>query len=144
MTTTYTGSHLRERDQIIQEKHQLEIKNLEGKIQKLKYALDESSKNGFDASHRGSCLARSLGFNDVYDAQAVIDSSDHPITFREAHDRLLAVEAQLAIQKSETEKLQMKLARAEERAKTAEHESRRIAKEKSYVAWHLLSAYDYR
>ncbi|KAF8900697.1 DNA repair protein endonuclease SAE2/CtIP C-terminus-domain-containing protein [Gymnopilus junonius] len=123
MTSTYSSSSLRERDQIIHEKYKKEIKDLETKIQRIKYTADETSKNLFDAQNRGRRLAGSLGFHDTYDAQVAIDSSDSNLTYRECLDRLRETEANLAFEKKEVLLLRFKL-------RNVERENKRLALEK--------------
>ncbi|KDR79382.1 hypothetical protein GALMADRAFT_243412 [Galerina marginata CBS 339.88] len=123
MNPSYSGSHLRERDQLILEKHEEEINALQAKFWRLKYSADEISKNLFDASNRGRRLAESLGFNDVFDAQVAIDSAEHSVTYRECLERLQIAEAQLSVEKKDVQILQAKLHEKEQ-------ENKKLAKEK--------------
>jgi len=106
---TFSSSLLRERDQKILEKHAREKSELELKIQRLKKVYDERSKELFDALHRGDRLARSIGFDNLYEAQVYLDSFDHSTTFKECMDRIRILEAELTCEKKEVEILQVKL-----------------------------------
>ena len=123
MATTYSGSSLRERDQIIHEKYQKEIRDLELKIQRIRYTADETSKQLFDSHNRGRRLAESLGFQDTYDAQVAIDASDSKLTYRECLDRLKELEAELSSEKKEVQLLHCKL-------RNAERDNKRLTLEK--------------
>ncbi|PPQ82267.1 hypothetical protein CVT26_010065 [Gymnopilus dilepis] len=123
MATTYSGSSLRERDQIIHEKYQKEIRDLELKIQRIRYTADETSKQLFDSHNRGRRLAESLGFQDTYDAQVAIDASDSKLTYRECLDRIKELEAELSSEKKEVQLLHCKL-------RNAERDNKRLTLEK--------------
>ena len=121
-TAGYSSVQLRERDKLLIDKHQMELAIFEKKLQKVKSINDETAKQLFDAVNRGRRLARSLGFDDVYDAQFAIDSIDHDISFRECYDRLHRQDDQLSAQKKEVEALETKLHNAEEKVKELQME----------------------
>lgn len=109
---TFSGSLLRERDKKLLEKHAKEKAELEFRIQKQKRISDERAKELFDALHRGDRLARSIGFEDLYEAQIYLDSFDHSTTFKECIDRTKSLETELKCEKKEVEILQFKLNKA--------------------------------
>ncbi|KAF8806782.1 hypothetical protein BYT27DRAFT_7100717 [Phlegmacium glaucopus] len=115
--TIYTSVQLRERDKLLSDKHQKEIAILERKLQKVKAINDETAKQLFDAVNRGRRLARSLGFDDVYDAQFTIDSVDHDISFRACYDRLHKLDDQVSSGKKEMATLETRLSNAEGKVK---------------------------
>ena len=106
---TFSSSPLCERDQKILEKHAREKSELELRIQKLKQVNDARSKELFNALHRGDRLARSIGFDNPYEAQVYLDSFEHSTTFKECVDRIQILEAELTCEKKEVEILQIKL-----------------------------------
>ena len=116
-TEGYSSIHLRERDKLLSDIHLKEVAILEKKLQKVKSNCEETAKQLFDAVDRGRKLAQSLGFNDVYDAQFVIDSADHDISFRECYDRLHKQDDQLSAGKKEIATLERKLYNSEEKVK---------------------------
>ena len=121
-TAGYSSVQLRKRDKLLLDKHQIEVAILEKKIQKVKAISDETAKQLFDAVNRGRKLARSLGFDDVYDAQFAIDSIDHDISFRECYDRLHRQDDQLSARDMELTTLKTKLHDAEEKVKELQAE----------------------
>ena len=121
-TAGCSSVQLRERDKLLLDKHQMELAILEKKLQKVKSISDETAKQLFDAVNRGRRLARSLGFDDVYDAQFAIDSMDNDISFRECYDRLQSQDDQFSAQKKEIEALETKLHNAEEKVKELQTE----------------------
>ena len=121
-TAGYSSVQLRERDKLLLDKHQTEVAILERKLQKVKAIGDETARQLFDAVNRGRKLARSLGFDDVYDAQFAIDSADHDISFRECYDRLHRQDDELSARKKEVEALEAKLHNAEEKVKELQTE----------------------
>ncbi|KAF8960813.1 DNA repair protein endonuclease SAE2/CtIP C-terminus-domain-containing protein [Flammula alnicola] len=123
---TYSRTFLRERDQIVSEKHQSEINALNQKHFTLKRQADEISKNLFDSNNRGRRLAALLGYNDVYDAFIDIESAEHGILFRECVERVQTAEAQLSIEKTEVEILQAKLRKLEQAHRTLAAEKREL------------------
>jgi chromosome segregation ATPase len=121
-TAGYSTVQLRERDKLLLDKHQIEVAILEKKLQKVKSNSDETARQLFDAVNRGRRLARSLGFDDVYDAQFAINSIDHDTSFRECFDRLHRQDDQLSAQKEEITALETKLHNAEEKVKELQTE----------------------
>jgi hypothetical protein len=109
---TFSSSLLRERDQKTLAKHAREKTELELRIQKLKRVNDARAKELFDALHRGDGLARSIGFDNLYEAQVYIDSLEPSTTFKECVDRIRILEAELTCEKKEVEILQVKLEKA--------------------------------
>jgi len=120
--TVYSSVQLRQRDKVLSDKHQNEIAILEKKLLKVKSINDETAKQLFDAVNRGRRLAKSLGFDDVYDAQFAIDSVDHDLSFRECYDRLHRLDNQLSAEKKEMTTLETKLNNAEEKVKELQTE----------------------
>jgi hypothetical protein len=113
----FSSSLLRERDQKILEKHAREKAELEFRIQKVKKVNDERAKELFDALHRGDRLARSIGFDNLYEAQIYLDSLDHSTAFKECMDRIRILEAELTCEKKEVEILQVKLNKVEDNSR---------------------------
>lgn len=138
MTSTYSSSYLRDRDKGIHDKYQNEIRILEAKIEKQRRNLDEHLKTAFDVRNSGERLARSLGFNNVFDAQVAIDSLDYSFTLKDTLDRLDEAEAEITTQKKEKEIIQDKLTSVEEKYKKIEHENNRLLKEKAYVFYSFV------
>ena len=121
---TYSSAQLRERDQRVNETRQQEIDALNSKMQKLRQNYDSASKELFSVVNRERRLVEALGFESVYEAQIAIDSTDHPISFRNCMERVQTAEAQLLIEKKEGELLQAKLRDIESENKllTAKHQ----------------------
>jgi len=111
---TVSSSFLRERDQKILEKHAKERAELEWKLQKMKRITDDTAKELFDAVHRGTRLARSLGFEDIYAAQVFIDTAEYDISFKDYMGRLKVLQAELLCEKKEAAVLQARLGKAED------------------------------
>lgn len=99
----------RERDRRIIEKYEKETAELERKVQKIKHSSEETAKELFDAVNRGKRLARSLGFEDVYEAQIFVDSVEREVSFKDCIARLKILEAELSCEKKEVAVLQAKL-----------------------------------
>jgi len=110
---TFTGPLLRERDKKIIEKYEKEKGELERRLQKIKHSSEETAKELFDAVNRGRRLSRSLGFEDVYEAQIFIDSVEHEVSFKDCMARFKILEAELRCEKKEVAVLQAKLAKTE-------------------------------
>ena len=111
---TFSSCNLRARDQRLLEKFEKEKAEYERKIQKIKYRADETAKELFDAVHRGNRLARSLGFENVYEAQVFIDSAEHDVLFRDCFSRVQLLEAQLVSEKKEAEISQARIRNLED------------------------------
>ena len=111
---TFSSSDLRARDQRLLEKFEKEKAEYERKIQKIKYRADDTAKELFDAVHRGNRLARSLGFENVYEAQVFIDSAEHDVLFRDCFSRVQLLEAQLVSEKKEAEISQARIRNLED------------------------------
>ena len=113
---TYSSIHLRERDKILETKHQKELALIERKVDRLRRSNDDTLKQLFDVRIRGDKLARSLGFHDIHDAQVAIDTADHeaPLTFKECFARVDALQAELTRERAQHEKLREYLRLVEE------------------------------
>ncbi|KAF8227220.1 hypothetical protein L208DRAFT_1433702 [Tricholoma matsutake] len=113
---TYSSAHLRERDKILEAKHQKELAFIERKVDRLRWSNDDILKQLFDVRTRGDKLARSLGFNNVHEAQVAIDTADHetPLTFKECLAQVDALQGNLARERTQHEKLREYLRLVEE------------------------------
>ena len=113
---TYSSVHLRERDKILEAKHQKELALVERKADKLRWSYDDTLKQLFDARTRGDKLARSLGFNDIHEAQVAIDTpgNETSLTFKECFARVDALQVDLARERAQHEKLREYLRLVEE------------------------------
>lgn len=113
---TYSSAHLRERDKILEAKHQKELAFLERKCDRLRWSNDDTLKQLFDARLRGDKLARSLGFNDIHEAQVAIDTTDYetPPTFKDCIAHVDALRTDLARERAQHEKLREYLRLVEE------------------------------
>ena len=101
---------MRERDRIVQEKHQKELSNLQRKIDYLRRTNDDSMKDAYDIQARASRLAICLGFQDLTEAQIYIDTADHKIPYRECFEEVGSLKIQLEAANSEVEGLKEHLA----------------------------------
>lgn len=113
---TYSSSHLRVRDKFLEAKHQKELALVERKADRLRWSYDDALKQLFDARARGDKLARSLGFNDIHEAQVAIEAPGHEtsLTFNECFARVDALQADLARERAQHEKLREYLKLVEE------------------------------
>jgi hypothetical protein len=104
---TYSSAHLRERDKILEEKHRKQFALVERKVDRLRRSNDDTLKQLFDVRMRGDKLARSLGFNDIHEAQVAIDTADHelPLTFKECFALLDVLQSELTRERAQHEKL---------------------------------------
>ncbi|RDB16596.1 hypothetical protein Hypma_002805 [Hypsizygus marmoreus] len=146
----FSSSHLRERDKILQEKHQKELSILERKIERLRWSNNDTLKQLFEAQTRGKRLAQSLGFNDIYEAQVTVDTADRELPYKECLERVETLQVELSSEKAhyltsldqmklleeENERLKVTLAalekaQAESKTKVAKHKStsERLAQE---------------
>src|SRR6266576_5556475 len=100
---TYSSAHMRERDKLIEGKYQKELYALQRKIDKLRYANDDTLKQLFDMQARALRLANSLGFKDVAEAQVYVDTADHEITYKECFEEVANLNAQLPAKTSPSE-----------------------------------------
>lgn len=75
---------MRERDKILEQKHQKALKALENKIDWLKRTNNDLLAQLFDAQNRSHRLATSLGFSDATEAQNCVDDSDHEAVYKES------------------------------------------------------------
>ncbi|KAF8623257.1 hypothetical protein AX17_007503 [Amanita inopinata Kibby_2008] len=110
---TYSSAHMRERDKILEEKHQKELSVLQRRIEKLRWANDDTLKQLFDTQHRALRLANSLGFNDIFQAQVYIDTAEHEVPYKECFEKVGFLEARLDSVFFEMEELKMGLLLAE-------------------------------
>jgi hypothetical protein len=113
---TYSSAHLRERDKLLEAKHQKELAFVERKVERLRWSNDDTLKQLFDARTRGDKLARSLGFNDIHEAQVAIDTAHHetPLTFKECLARVDALQVDLVRERAQHETLREYLRLVEE------------------------------
>jgi hypothetical protein len=104
---TYSSAHLRERDKILEEKHRKQFALVERKVDRLRRSNDDTLKQLFDVRTRGDKLARSLGFNDIHEAQVAVDTTEHesPLTFMECFVRVDALQSELTRERAQHEKL---------------------------------------
>ncbi|KAJ3501210.1 hypothetical protein NLJ89_g9443 [Agrocybe chaxingu] len=112
---SYSSSALKERDQVIIDKYEKEKAELERKIQRMKFAHDETKKQLFDAIHRTERIAQSLGFQDIYEAQVAIDSGDYDVSYRECFERIQVLETQLLRQRRKLDPLELQLLTLEDK-----------------------------
>jgi hypothetical protein len=112
----YSSAHGGERDKILEAKHQKELAFVERKVDRLRWSNDDTLKQLFDLRTRADKLARSLGFNNIHEAQVAIDTADHqpPLTFRECFARVDALQAELARERAQHDKLREYLRLVEE------------------------------
>ncbi|PFH49725.1 hypothetical protein AMATHDRAFT_4659 [Amanita thiersii Skay4041] len=113
-STTYSSVQMRERDKIVQEKHQKEISAMERRIEKLKWANDDTMKELFDAQHRGRRLANSLGFKDIIEAQVFIDTADHETPYRDCFEQVGTLKSRLEAVTSDADDLREHLRLADQ------------------------------
>ncbi|KAF5372374.1 hypothetical protein D9615_009280 [Tricholomella constricta] len=106
---TFSGSHLRERDKIIEEKHQKELAIRDRKFERLRWANNDTLKQLFEAQTRGNRLATSLGFSDIYEAQVTIDTADGETPYKDCLERVEILQEKLAAAQAENEKSQLLL-----------------------------------
>ena len=100
---TYSSAHMRERDKLIEGKYQKELYTLQRKIDKLRYANDDTLKQLFDMQARALRLANSLGFKDVTEAQVYIDTADHEIGYKECFEEVASLKAHMPAKTSRSE-----------------------------------------
>lgn len=106
---SYSSVHMRERDKILQEKHQKELAIIERKNEKLKWSNSDTLKQLFEMQTRANRLARNLGFYDVYEAQVYIDNSDHEMPYKECLESVSKLKEELTTERKENERLQEQL-----------------------------------
>lgn len=111
---SYSSVHMRERDKILEDKHQKELAIIERKIEKLKWSNNDTLKQLFEMQARANRLARNLGFYDIYEAQVHIDNSDHEMPYKECLESAGKLKEELSAEKKENERLQEQLRLAEE------------------------------
>ncbi|GLB40862.1 putative DNA repair protein endonuclease SAE2/CtIP C-terminus [Lyophyllum shimeji] len=105
-TNTFSNKFLQERDRVMLEKHQKDLEIRDRKNERLKRANDDTLKQLYDAQHRGNRLARSLGFNDIFEAQITIDTADGETSYKECLERVEALQQQLSAVQEENERFQ--------------------------------------
>jgi len=124
MTSTYSSAQLRERDQHIRKQCQEQLRAQEARFQRLKYSADTTNKSFFDLQHRARRLAESLGYIDLPDAQIAIDSSEYVLTYQECFERLQMLEAELSMEKKESELARVTLRKVEQEKRVIDLELR--------------------
>ncbi|TFK67185.1 hypothetical protein BDN72DRAFT_843358 [Pluteus cervinus] len=87
------------------EQHQQELAKMEKKLEKLRRSNEDTLKQLSDTNARGNRLATSLGFNDISEAQVMIDNSDMEIPYKECMEKVDSLQAELLREKSENERL---------------------------------------
>ncbi|KAG5637565.1 hypothetical protein H0H81_004142 [Sphagnurus paluster] len=100
---------MKARDKAILDIHEKEKAAYELKIERYKRANNDTLKELFDVQQRGNRLARSLGFNDVYEAQVMIDTSDRETPYALCLERIEGLEAELVAARNRAEELQLVL-----------------------------------
>jgi hypothetical protein len=109
MTTsdgTFSSALFRQRDKVIEEKHQKELGVLQQKIFRYKRDNDEILKDLFDTRNNCDRLARSLGFKNVEEARVAIDKADHLPVFKEFLERGDQQDDEILILKAKNEELE--------------------------------------
>lgn len=106
---SYSSVHMRERDKILEAKHQKELAIVERKNEKLRWSNDDILKQMFEMKTRANRLAETLGFYDVYDAQVHIDNSDTEMPYKECIEYVGTLRSELSTEREENERLKEQL-----------------------------------
>lgn len=141
MDNTYSSIHLRERDKILEAKHQAELAAVERKIDRLKWSNNDTLKQLFEMQTRANRLARSLGFNDIYEAQVNIDMADHEIPFKDCFERIESLQLELSSEKTQNERLKGDLKLLEDERDHLKAAIDMSGKDHKYVSLHTLYYY---
>ena len=105
----FSSTALKERDKRLTATHAKEIQALERKIENLRRSNDDTRKQLFDCVQRTERLAHSLGFENVLEAQEVVDLLDEPVSFREMVGRIGELEAEVRAERVKREEVEVRL-----------------------------------
>lgn len=72
-----------------------DIAQARNRLERFRLSNADLSQQLSDALSRSQRLASSLGFRDIYEAQAVIDTSDSELSYRQCFEELEALSARI-------------------------------------------------
>ncbi|KAJ7151586.1 hypothetical protein C8R46DRAFT_1122501 [Mycena filopes] len=108
--TTYTGAQLRLRDKAIEERHASELREVETRAQRLRYAYDERSKQHWSFLNYANKVAAKLGdFPSLEEVDTFIDLAAEQIPYQQLVGRVEELKSELAKEKREKESIQYDL-----------------------------------
>jgi len=112
-----TPSSSAQNDKLVSEnqRQKEQLTTLARKIQKFKRVIKDVDKEKLDLQSRCDRLAESLGFTNIGEVQRAIDVADHEVTFKEAFERVQALEAELCSLRKEKESFEGRCSELEER-----------------------------
>jgi chromosome segregation ATPase len=84
-----------------------EIARLEGRLSIAKRSVDDLHARLRDLDKQGTTLAKSLGFETLYEAQTYIDITDDPTPYKELTERLERLRADHENMRAEVQDLQI-------------------------------------
>ncbi|KAK0199617.1 hypothetical protein DFS33DRAFT_1363553 [Desarmillaria ectypa] len=108
-SATFSSTHMRERDKVLNEKHRKEIAAHEAKYDRLKHSAKDTLNRLSDLTNRTGHLVRALGFSDLQEALFVVDNAEHSTKYRDALTRIEGLEKALRSAKDERDHLQAQL-----------------------------------
>ncbi|KAF9007546.1 DNA repair protein endonuclease SAE2/CtIP C-terminus-domain-containing protein [Cyathus striatus] len=124
---TYTSVQLRERDKRVEEKYQKTISECLRRIERQKTSYNDIQRQVFELENRIDRLAKGLGFNNAFEAQLEVDTSELEGGFKGCLEKIASLNRELNHEKDEKEMLLMEA--EEEKAKLRE-QLERVIKER--------------
>jgi predicted RNase H-like nuclease (RuvC/YqgF family) len=113
-----SSSALRQHEKAIREAHQKELRAYDNKLERLRRANDEVSRELFHERNRGESLAQSLGFQSLVEAQLVIGAEEES-SYKETLHLVDKLRGELKEVRRANEELQDQLHAAQDHARYA-------------------------
>lgn len=82
-----------------------EVSALQKRIERLKLSNDDTVKQLSETTSRWKRLAKSLGFDDVHEAQVAVDTADYDVCYKECFERVHKLEENAKSDRAALEKL---------------------------------------
>ncbi|KAJ7293882.1 DNA repair protein endonuclease SAE2/CtIP C-terminus-domain-containing protein [Mycena rebaudengoi] len=112
----YSSVELKIRDKAIEEKHQLEVRNLEAKARRIRVIYDSQAQTHFEYVNQAEATARLLGFRSLGEVKAFIEIADEPIPYKQLLDRVDELKHEISMSKRDNEILNTQLTEARDNA----------------------------
>lgn len=129
--TTFNSAKHRQRDNVIQQKHEAELQSYKVLLDKQKYINNELRVSLFDIKNRSKTLTDKLGFPDLIEAQVYIDglySKGQVVDYRKRFRDIERLETELKEAKMFTQKIEVREKELEE-----ENTALRQARDERYI-----------
>lgn len=124
--TIFSSKKLRERDKIIQQKHEEEIRGYKITLEKQKFNNSELRKSLFNYKNQTDRLVKCLGFPDLMDAQVFIDEVDEQgraVTYKDCQVQSAELTQKLEEEQRKVRELEERNASLERRDREREEEN---------------------